>query len=586
MNRPHDDRSLLACLYHWEATRPHAVHFVQPVGHGRVVEYTWRQILNEVRRVAAHLVSLRLPPGSHIALFGKNSAHWLMADWAIWMAGHVTVPLYPTSNAETVRYVLEHSESRVLFVGKLDGFDAVAAGIPSGLPLVVLPLAPAIPGERWEELVATTDPLAGTPDRSLDDLATIVYTSGSTGKPKGVMQSFRSFNVVGTLMEAMMNVGPDDRMLSYLPLAHVAERIVVENQSTYFGFQVFFAESQETFVEDLRRARPTIFFSVPRLWTKFYLAVRSKLSKRKERLLFRIPVVGRLSRRRILEQLGLEHVRVAFTGAAPLPPDILAWYRSLGLELIEAYGMSENMAYSHMTRAGAARLGYVGHANAGVECRLGDGAEILVKSPAQMMGYYKDPGKTAESYTPDGFFRTGDMGEIDEDGRLRITGRVKDLFKTSKGKYVAPVPIENLLGAHHLIEAVCVGGANQPAAFALVVLSDATRNALAGGAGKVEVSAELLALIAKVNEKLEPHEHLAFAVVVPEPWTVENGLLTPTVKIRRDAIEKHYEPSVDAWFARRETIIWHAGAGAPGRAGQAEPTKHNGTPAESRSWPR
>jgi long-subunit acyl-CoA synthetase (AMP-forming) len=477
-----------------------------------------------------------------------------------------------------VRYVLEHSESRALFVGKLDGFAAVAAGIPRGLPLIALPLGPTIGGGRWEDIVATTEPLAGEPDRSLDDLATIVYTSGSTGKPKGVMQSFRSFNVVGTLMQGTVNVGPDDRMLSYLPLAHVAERVAVENQSTYFGFQVFFAESQATFVEDLRRARPTIFFSVPRLWTKFHLAVRSKISKRKERVLFRVPVVGRSIKRRILEQLGLESVRMAFTGAAPLPPDILAWYRSLGLELIEAYGMSENMAYSHMTRAGGARPGYVGHSNEGVECRIGDGAEVLVKSPAQMMGYYKDPEKTAESYTPDGFFRTGDMGELDEEGRLRITGRVKDLFKTSKGKYVAPVPIENRLGAHHRIEAVCVAGANQPATFALVLLSEDTRNALLGGAGRADVSAELAALISEVNEKLEPHEQLAFAVVVSDPWTVESGLLTPTVKIRRDAIEKHYEPHVEGWFSRGEKVIWQASAGAPARASRTEPPRRIPTP--------
>src|SRR6476469_6501383 len=206
MERSNDDRSLLACLYHWERTCPDTVHFTQPIGRGIVVEYTWRQIMNEVRRMAAHLLSLGLPPRSRIALFGKNSAQWIMADWAIWMAGHVTVPLYPTSNAETVRYVLDHSESRALFIGKLDGWEALSGAVPRSLPVISLPLAPTVEGRRWDDIVTTTEPLTGEPDRALDELATIVYTSGSTGKPKGVMQSFRSFNVVGTLMRNTIGV--------------------------------------------------------------------------------------------------------------------------------------------------------------------------------------------------------------------------------------------------------------------------------------------------------------------------------------------------------------------------------------------
>ncbi len=558
MKTHHSERSPLACLYHWERTMPDAVHFTQPVGGGRVVEYTWRQILDQVRRMAAYLESLDLPPQSQIALLGKNSAHWIMADWAIWMAGHVTVPLYPTLNAETVRYTLEHSESRLIFVGKLDDWAAMKPGVPADMPVITLPLAPKTEGESWDDIIARTEPLKGEPDRSLDDLATIVYTSGSTGLPKGVMQSFRGFNIVGTLMKETIQVGPEDRMLSYLPLAHIAERCAVQNQSTYFGFQVFFAESLETFVDDLRRARPTIFFSVPRLWTKFQLAVTDKLPKRKQDILFRIPFVGRKVKRKILAQLGLEHVRFALTGAAPLPPATTAWYRSLGLELLEAYGMSENMAYSHITRLGEARIGYVGHAQVGVECRIGENGEILVKSPAQMAGYFKEPEKTAECYTPDGFFKTGDMGEIDAEGRLRITGRVKELFKTSKGKYVAPVPIENKLAASPRIEAICVGGANQPATFALVLLSEDTRKALTNGLSRDQVAAELSSLVDEVNATLDPHEHLEFVTVIKEPWTIDNGFLTPTMKIKRNVIEKRYEPHVDDWFARRQRVIWEA----------------------------
>ncbi|HEY6877410.1 MAG TPA: AMP-binding protein [Polyangiales bacterium] len=555
---PTDERTPLGCLYHWERTCPNDVHFTQPVGNGRVVEYTWREIMREVRSMAAHLLSLGLPERSRIAILGKNSAHWIMADWAIWMAGHVTVPLYPTLSAETARYTLEHSESSLLFLGKLDNWERVSAGVPEGVPVITLPLAPKANGDTWESIVARTPPLQGEPDRPLDDLATIVYTSGSTGLPKGVMHSFRAFNIVGTLMRDILPPRFEDRMLSYLPLAHIAERLVVQNQSTYFGFQVFFAESLETFVEDLRRARPTIFFSVPRLWTKFQSGVEAKLPMSVQRVLFRIPVLRGRFKKKILTQLGLDHVRLAVTGAAPLPQETIAWYRELGLFLVEAYGMSENMAYSHFTRPDTMRVGYVGEANIGVECRLGEQNEILVKSPAQMLGYYKDEERTAECYTPDGFFRTGDMGEIDSAGRLRITGRVKDLFKTSKGKYVAPVPIENKLVAHPKIEVACVCGANQSSAFALVMLGDEQRKTLRDEDARRALERELDELLGQVNATLDPHEKLQTVVVVDEPWTTENGLLTPTMKIRRASIEERYAPHFGRWLQSDGRVIWQS----------------------------
>ncbi len=553
-----DGVSPLARLYHWEKTTPDAVHFTQPTGGGKVVDYTWKQSMDQARRMAAYLKSLNLPPRSQVALLGKNSAHWIIADWAIWMAGHVTVPLYPTLNADTVRYILEHSESKLIFIGKLDEWDSMKAGVPDSLPRVVLPLAPtSVAGNKWDDIVAVTAPLQGESDRPLDDLATIVYTSGSTGQPKGVMQSFHSFMICGTLMQNLFPVLPEDRMLSYLPLAHVAERLVVENNSTYHGFRVYFAESLDTFVADLRRAQPTMFFSVPRLWTKFHLAICDKLPLKKQKLLFNIPFVGKKLKRKVLEQLGLQHVRYAFTGAAPLPAKIISWYRGLGLELLEAFGMSENMAYSHFTRPGDAKAGYVGRTCPEVQCKIaGENGEILVKSPAQMMGYYKNDEVTAQCYTPDGFFKTGDMGEIDSEGRLRVTGRVKELFKTSKGKYVAPVPIENKLGASPRIECVCVGGANQPSTFALVLLSEDARKHIASGGSRDEIGGELTSLMQQVNTTLDPHEQLEFIVVAKETWTIDNGFLTPTMKIKRNVIEKHYEPQVERWYGARKPLIW------------------------------
>ncbi|MCP4409514.1 MAG: AMP-binding protein, partial [Gammaproteobacteria bacterium] len=275
-----------------------------------------------------------------------------------------------------------------------------------------------------------------------------------------------------------LNTRADDRMLSYLPLAHSFERFVVESHSFYAGFPLYFAESLDTFLQDLQRARPTLFISVPRLWLKFQLGVFHKVPPKKLNRLLKIPILSGIVKKKILTQLGLNHVRFAGSASAPIPKEIIEWYRDLGLELLEAYGMTENMAYSHCTKPGEVRPGYVGSPFPGVQQRISEDGEILVNSPGNMTGYYKMPEKTAEEFTEDGFFKTGDMGEIDEKGRLKITGRLKELFKTSKGKYVAPVPIENLLANHPRLEACCVTGAGYPQPFGVVMLSEEARRTL------------------------------------------------------------------------------------------------------------
>lgn len=563
MENTRERLSFVHCLLYWEQRSPDAVWMTQPQPDGRVVDYTWRDAANEVRRMAAHLHSLELPAGSRIALVGKNSAHWIMADLAITMAGHISVPIYFTINADTMAYVLAHSEAALIFIGKLDGksdsWNDFRKAIPATLPTITLPMAPAVPGARaWDALVAASQPLtnADIPEPAIDDVATIMYTSGSTGRPKGVMHSHRTLVTTAQYMKALYTITQEDRMLSYLPLAHTAERCLVESASLFYGFRIYFAGNTDTFVDDLRRARPTLFFSVPRLWVKFQQGINRKLSPRLQKLVFGVPVVSRLAKRRVLQMLGLDHVRAALTGSAPLPPEVLSWYRKLGLELLEGYAMTENFAYSHANRPGRTRVGYVGEACPDVECRIDSNGEVLVKSPCTMLGYYKDPQKTAEDIRPDGFLHTGDMGELDDMGRLRITGRIKDLFKTSKGKYVAPVPIEQKLGESRWIEAVCVGGGtlSQPVAF--VMLAEEVRTELGQGQSRSELEQALAALLREVNEALEAHEQLAFLMVAREPWTIENGLLTPTLKIRRHAIEAHYQPRLDVWSRVSQTVVW------------------------------
>jgi long-subunit acyl-CoA synthetase (AMP-forming) len=548
-------------LLYWEARQPEAVYMTQPLANDEVAHYTWRDVADQARRMASYLQALGLPPRSHIALYGKNSAHWIMADLAIWMAGYVSVPIYPTANAETAAYVLQHSEAKALFVGKLDGMNdswlQVKDIIPADLPCIRLPLAPAYDGPQWQDLVTKTSPLEIKTLSEPEDLATIVYTSGSTGLPKGVMHNFATMLQVAHSVEGQWKFDRRERMLSYLPLAHVAERVLVETVSLFIGCHVFFTHDLQSFPADLRRARPTFFFSVPRLWTKFYQGVNEKIPPAAQRVLLRLPLVNRIVRKRILEKLGLQDVRVATTGSAPLPVAILEWYRKLGLELLEGYAMTENCGYSHVNSPGDNRPGYVGYTQPGVECRISAEGEVQVKSPGNMLGYYKNPEKTAEDLLPDGFLRTGDTGEIDEQGRLKLTGRVKDIFKTPKGKYVAPVPIEQKLGEHPSIEMVYVGGTCLAQPVGLLFLAEKMRLELAKNTDKSRIQKELEQLLETVNKDLEMHEKLAFLVVLNEPWTMESGLLTPTMKIRRQAIETYYAAKFMAWAAMQKSVVWN-----------------------------
>ncbi len=551
-------RTTLEDAYKWEKSNPNRIWMTQPIGDGKVVTYTWAQGLDQARRMAAHLKSLDLEPGSKIALISKNCAHFILADLAIWMAGHVSVALYPTLNADTIDYILDHSESKLLFVGKLDGWSEIQKGIPKDMPCISFPLAPPNEYETWDSIVERTEPLQGTVDRPMEDPAIIVYTSGSTGRPKGVMHNFQAIAAAAEGSETIFEATPNDRMLSYLPLAHVFERACVETLSLRSGLQIFFAESLDTFVKDLNRAQPTIFVSVPRLWLKFQLGVFQKMPPEKLARMIRIPILNRIVKKKILTGLGLQNVRLAASGSAPIPPDLIQWYRDLGLELLEGYGMSEDFAYSHATQPGMSRAGYVGSPMPGVDVKISDEGEILIKSPATMMGYYKQPELTAECYTEDGYFKTGDRGERDEQGRLKITGRVKELFKTSKGKYVAPAPIENLLNNHPQVELCCVTGSGHPQPYALILPAEELRPKLSDPAERERFENELNTLLDSVNKEVEAFERLGFLVVVKDPWAIENGFLTPTMKIKRSKIEDNYGPLTEGWYGEGKRIIWEA----------------------------
>jgi len=429
-------------------------------------------------------------------------------------------------------------------------------GIPEGLKCISFPMTPEdATYDKWEDLVKGKEELKEVKKRTPEEMATIIYTSGSTGVPKGVMLSFKNLTVPTFGLIETTSATANDRYLSYLPISHGMERWIGECVAFVSGCQVFYADSLTTFVQDLGRAKPTLFLSVPRLWTKFQQGVFKKMPPAKLQKLLKIPLISFLVKRKLLKALGLDQVRYAGSGSAPLPPDLLSWYRSLGLELLEGYGMTENFNYSHMTNPGQGRVGYVGGPSKGVSQRIAEDGELQVQSPGVMMGYYKNEEATKETMTEDGWLRTGDKGVLDDMGRLKITGRTKEIFKTSKGKYVAPAPIENQYISHPRIELACVGGRGQPSAHIIVLLGEDAQKAVASEKDAIEKEFE--ELLAKVNSGLDDHERLQFIAVVNEEWLPENGFCTPTNKIKRSKIEDEHAPFLDEWYDSKKKVIWY-----------------------------
>ncbi|MDZ4176477.1 MAG: AMP-binding protein [Hydrogenophaga sp.] len=560
MNPVAPDLLALQRLYHWEQTAPSRVTLTQPMGGGATQTWTWAQVADQARRMAAHLQAQGWEPGSKIAILSKNCAWWLMSDLAIWMAGYVSVPLYPTLAHDTVNQILTHSEAKACFIGKLDGWAGMKPGVPAGLPCISYPLSPAdaiAAYDGWDAIVARTAPLPGQPARAPDELATLIYTSGTTGRPKGVMHTFGNFAWAITSGLKRVPMSAEDRMLSYLPLAHVVERVLVEHGWLQTGMSLYFAESLDTFAADLQRARPTIFFSVPRLWVKFQQGVHHKLPPAKLQRLLGIPLIGALVRRKVKKALGLDQCRFAAGGAAPMPMELLQWYSRLGLHINEGYGMTENLAVSHITIPGQNQQGSVGPTYDGVEHRIDpQNGEIQMRSPALMLGYYKEPEQTRDAFTPDGWLHTGDKGHIDAQGNLHITGRVKDLFKTSKGKYVAPAPIEDRLVMHEAVEACVVTGANLGQPLGIVMLNAEAVAQTGDPTARRALEASLAQHLQHINTTLDPHEQLQCIVMVTTAWTVDNDVITPTFKVKRNRIEELYAKHYEAWETAGKPVVW------------------------------
>ncbi|MCI5056792.1 MAG: AMP-binding protein [Flavobacteriales bacterium] len=539
----------LEMLYKWEKETPNSIYLRQPVN-GEWLTWTWKEAGQEVRKMAAAIQKLGLPEKSKIAMISKNCAHWMICDLAIMMSGHISVPLYPNISADTLQKILTHSEAKVLFIGKLDDWKSLEPGLIEGVQGISFPIYPHEKYTQWEDLVKDVTPISEDVIRDPEELGTIIYTSGTTGMPKGVMHKFSSFGfaTINALREA--GIGPGSKFFSYLPLSHIAERLLVEMGGLYSGGTVSFAESLETFPKNLSDTQPTVFLGVPRIWTKFQQGVLAKLPQQKLDKLLKIPIISSIIKNKIKKGLGLSKARNVFTGAAPTPVALMEWFAKLGVYIQEAYAMTENCCYSHVTFNDNIKLGYVGRALPHCDVKIGTDDEVLIKHEAMMLGYYKEEEMTKEVFEGE-YFRTGDTGEIDAEGFLKITGRVKDLFKTSKGKYVAPSPIELKIEANPHVEQVCLVGLGLPQPMALCVLAEGSK-----GADKSAVVKAFEDTLSNLNAQLEGHEKVGTVVLLNDEWTVENEILTPTMKIKRKKVDEKYGALYDKWWETSEKIVW------------------------------
>ncbi|EHK9016649.1 AMP-binding protein [Vibrio vulnificus] len=536
----------------WAKERPHEVYLKQIINR-QFVEFTYSEVADKALRLVTALKALGAEPGDRIALISKNCAEWFICDLAMMLGDYVSVPIFPTAGADTIEYCITHSESKILIAGKLDDAAATQKVIDDLVDVksIALPYDSAPHCQyQFTTLILQSEPSSDRPQHHDDKLMSLVYTSGTSGLPKGAMLTYGAFSWSVQQLINHIGIQPNDRLFSYLPLAHITERVYIFGSSIMGGVPTAFPESLDTFIEDVKMQRPTLFISVPRLWTLFQQRIQDKLPQKRLNFLLKIPFVSGLIKKKLADGLGLDQARVLGCGSAPVSPALLAWYHSVGLNITEAWGMTESFAYSTLNYPFRAdKIGSVGNAGPGIELKIAADDEIMVRGKGLFSGYYKNDIATQEAFDKEGWLHTGDIGRLDAEGYLTIQGRKKDTFKTAKGKFVSPVPIENKLFEYSRVEMMCLIGLGLPAPILLVV----PHNFPNFDRDRYERTTKRV--IAKMNADLESHEQIKGVLMIKDPWSIDNGILTPTLKIKRHVLEQKYHEVGQNW-PKDKLVVW------------------------------
>jgi len=565
------------------------------------VHYSFDEYRQMVLSIAASLVGMGFKKGDKAAILSNNRPEWIITDMGIMTAGAVSVPLYPTLQSDQIHYILEQSESRVVFLEDRDQLEKVLSILPELPKLQCIVIFDPIGADLAEKVFSLSEiidrggksydqnkenVMQRAHDVGLEDLASIVYTSGTTGDPKGVMLSHGNFLSNAKSILSLIKITPEDLTISILPLSHVLERTgSFFSCFTAGGSRYAFIESLETVGPDIIATHPTFLIAVPRLLEKIYSKIMftvqtsSGIKKalfnwglksgeayqralRKGKVGFLVELKNKIALalvfKKIHEKFGGQ-LRHMVCGGAPLEPKIAEFFTAIGLSVLEGYGLTETSPVTNVNRPGAVRIGAVGPTVPGVQVKIAEDGEILIKGPNVMKGYYKNPEATRESFTEDGWLMTGDIGRVDEEGYLWITDRKKEIIVTSGGKNIAPQPIENKLKKSQFINQVMIVGERRNYVTALIVPEFemlelwANDNDL-GSLSRTELlkNEKVLALIeSEIRgevQNLPRYEQVKSFKLLDELWSTETGELTPTMKLKRKVIQNRYQNCIDKLY--------------------------------------
>jgi long-chain acyl-CoA synthetase len=581
--------------------------FEQAKNHGRSPAYyertggkwaptDWQTYGGQVRAAAKSLVALGLNAGDRTCVLGFNRPEWVVFDLATMAAHGAPAGIYTTCSPEEVQYIIDHAEARIVCLENELQWKKVESQLdrlPNLQTVVMMKPGASVSHPKvlsWDAFLAKG---TGVSDAELDqrwqsikaeELATLIYTSGTTGPPKGVMLSHENLAWTAGRIKGLIDIGPTDSVLSYLPLAHIAEQMFSVHAPCTYGYAAYYAESMAEVPNNLKEVQPTIFFAVPRIWEKFHAGISAKLADapalRKKiaawamgvgrevvkltnaskpipgALQFQYNLANKIVFQKAKDAIGLGRARYCVSGAAPVGPEVLEFMAGFGVTILEVYGQSEDTGPTTFNRPGQTKIGSVGVPFPGVEVKLADDEEVLVKGPNVFQGYFKNPEATAETLR-DGWLLSGDLGRWDDEGYLHIIGRKKEIIITSGGKNISPNNIEAEIKTHNLVGEAVVIGDRRKFISALIFLNPEVTAKFAAEKGITEADVAthpetyraLQRHIDAINEKFAKVEQVRKFKIMTRPLTVENGELTPTLKLKRKVISKNFSDEIESIYA-------------------------------------